>query len=140
MNDDERLGLEALGSVKVWAVVGASRDPERYGHEVLAALRQAGKTVLPVNPRYPEIDGLPCHDSLAALAEKPDVVLLALAPKGSAAAVVAMPALDVLVWLPPGCWSEEALDACRERGFRMVHDVCPIGLLRLRGQEAAPPT
>jgi predicted CoA-binding protein len=140
MNDDERLGLEALGLEKVWAVVGASRNPERYGHEVLTALRQAGKAVLPVNPRYTEIDGLACYDSLATLAQKPDVVVLALAPKGSAAAIAAMPALDVLVWLPPGCWSEGALEACRERGNRMVHDVCPIGLLRLRGQEATAPT
>ena len=142
MEDDEVLGLEALRSENVWAVVGAGQDPERYGHKLLAALRAAGKRVLPVNPRYPVIDGLPCHASLEALPVSPDAVLLALSPEDSAAAVVAMPRLGALVWLPPGCWSEEALQACGTIGLRIVYDICPIALLlkaRLDGPGQAQP-
>ncbi len=130
MRDDEKLGLETLESSKVWAVVGASQDPQKYGHEVLSALRELGKEVLPVNPRYTEIDGLGCYATLAALPKAPEVVVLALAPERSEAAVKAMPVLDALVWLPSGCWSEEAVEACRSAGRRVVYNVCPVGLSR----------
>ncbi len=133
MRDDERIGLEALETAKVWAVVGASQDPKKYGHEVLAALRELGKEVLPVNPRYTEIDGQGCYPTLAALPKTPEVVVLALAPERTAAAVEAMPALDALVWLPSGCWSEEAVEACQAAGKRVVHNVCPVGLSRQLG-------
>jgi len=128
MSDAERLAIEAIRSDLVWAVVGASQDPERYGHEVVEALRAAGKKVLPVNPRCAEIDGSTCYPSLEALPEPPGVVLLALAPERAAAAIAAMPRLDALVWLPPGCWSEQALEACRAAGRRVLHNVCPVGL------------
>lgn len=130
MRNDEMIGLETLKSAKAWAVVGASADPEKYGHEVLTALREAGKKVFPVNPRYPEIDGLTCYPNLSGLPEPPEVVVFALAPERSAAAIAGMPVHDVLVWLPPGCWSEEAVEACRTAGRRFVHDVCPVGLSR----------
>lgn len=130
MSDVERLATEAFHSDLVWAVVGASQDRERYGHEVVTALRAAGKRVLPVNPRYAEIDGSACYSSLEALPEPPGVVVLALAPERAAAAIAAMPRLEALVWLPPGCWSERALEACRAAGRRVLHDICPVGLSR----------
>ena len=130
MSDVERLAIEAFRSNLVWAVVGASQDPGRYGHEVVTGLRAAGKRVLPVNPKYAEIDGLVCSPSLEALPEPPGVVVLALAPERTAAAIAALPQLDALVWLPPGCWSEPALEACRAAGRRVLHDICPVGLSR----------
>ena len=128
MSDVERLAIEAIRSDLVWAVVGASQEPERYGHEVVVALRAAGKRVLPVNPKYAEIDGSACYPSLEAFPEPPGIVVLALAPERAAAAIAALPRLDALIWLPPGCWSEPALVACRAAGRRVLHDICPVGL------------
>src|SRR5262245_32853546 len=66
------------------AVVGASLRMGR-GTRVIANLQQFGYAgrVFPVNPKYPEILGLPCYPDLAALPEPADVV------------VVAIPAADV---------------------------------------------
>ena len=70
--------LFAPGSV---AVVGAS---PRSGHAqtILANVARIGSDcrVHYVNPRYSEIDGVPCHPSLDALPEVPDTVVLAVNP------------------------------------------------------------
>jgi predicted CoA-binding protein len=113
MSDVERLAIETIRSYLVRAVVGASQDPERYCHEVVAALRAAGKRVLPMNPKYTEIDGSALYPSLEAFPEPPHVVVVALAPERATAAIAALPPFDALVWLPPGCWSESILETCR---------------------------
>jgi acyl-CoA synthetase (NDP forming) len=53
-----------------------------------------------VNPRYDEVDGSPCHPSLEALPERPDVVLVAVnplraAPFAQQAADAGVPALVI---------------------------------------------
>ncbi|MFO0998651.1 MAG: acetate--CoA ligase family protein [Alphaproteobacteria bacterium] len=63
------------------AVVGASPRSGSHGNEVLRVLRDGGfgGTISPVNPNYGEIDGLPCHGSVAALPSPPDMAILAVA-------------------------------------------------------------
>jgi acyl-CoA synthetase (NDP forming) len=53
------------------AVVGASKDPSKAGHQVLRSLVTAGYMgkVYPVNPNENEILGLPCYSSIAAIAD-----------------------------------------------------------------------
>ncbi len=64
----------------VFAVVGVSQDPARYGHEVFAALINKGYQVYPINPKYEEVDGQRCYPSLVALPEKPEVVVVTVPP------------------------------------------------------------
>jgi predicted CoA-binding protein len=47
------------------AVLGASRKRHRYSNRAIHALREHGYRVLPVNPAYDEIEGLPVAHSLA---------------------------------------------------------------------------
>jgi acetyltransferase len=60
------------------AVVGASRDPTKRGHQALRALRESGYpgAVYPVNPQATEILGMPAARSVSALAAVPDVALV----------------------------------------------------------------
>jgi acetyltransferase len=57
-------------------VIGASADADRGGHAILFNLRQGfDGPIYPVNPRYGEIDGLPCY---ASVSDVPDPVDLAI--------------------------------------------------------------
>jgi acyl-CoA synthetase (NDP forming) len=64
------------------AVVGASERTGTFGHQLVSELRAGSPDVrvLPVNPRYDEVQGLPCAPSLAALSgslgEPLDMVVL----------------------------------------------------------------
>jgi len=60
------------------AVVGASSRAGSFGSEMLTVLQEGSFTgdIYPVNPRYSEIAGLPCYESLSALPSPADLVLL----------------------------------------------------------------
>jgi acyl-CoA synthetase (NDP forming) len=63
------------------AVVGASVKEGSVGHQSLVELRKGGFTgrVIPVNPKYDEIMGMPAVGSLAEVTEPVDLVILAVA-------------------------------------------------------------
>jgi len=48
---------EKMLEKKVWAVVGASDNPEKYGNLIYKKLKSRGYRVYPVNPNYETIDG-----------------------------------------------------------------------------------
>lgn len=121
--------LNLLKTAKTFALLGASAEPGKYGHKVFSALKGRYR-VLPVNPRRPEIEGTPCYASYAALPEKPDAVILALAPAVTETLVPQLIAAGApLLWLPPECFTAAAVDACRRAGVPEIHDVCPVAAL-----------
>lgn len=73
--------LTPLLSPKSVAIIGASSDPARIGGRPIAYMNKhnfSGK-IMPVNPNYPEIQGLPAYASIANLPETPDVAVIAVA-------------------------------------------------------------
>lgn len=65
------------------AVVGASRDPEKLGHQILRNLVEAdfeGK-IYPVNPKADEILGLKCYSSLEKAPKKTQLAVIAVPSK-----------------------------------------------------------
>jgi acyl-CoA synthetase (NDP forming) len=63
------------------ALVGASPKFETVGNGMIRGVREGefGGRLYLVNPNYPEIDGLPCYPSLAALPETVDHVVVGVA-------------------------------------------------------------
>jgi len=60
------------------AVVGASRDPAKVGHQVLRNLKASGFTgkLFPVNPRVREILGLIAYPSLEEISDRVDLAVV----------------------------------------------------------------
>ena len=54
---------------KIAVVLGASRRKERYSYKALKQLQIAGYPVIPVNPAYKDIEGIPCAANLAEAVE-----------------------------------------------------------------------
>ena len=73
-----RPALLAMLEARSVALVGASSRPGSLGERMLAEVSRspAGPRIYPVNPRYREIAGRPCHPSLADLPETVNLVLL----------------------------------------------------------------
>jgi acyl-CoA synthetase (NDP forming) len=65
------------------AVVGASKDPSKAGHQVVRTLLAVGYLgkVYPVNPNENEILGLPCYSSIAEIKEPLDLIVICLPGK-----------------------------------------------------------
>ena len=49
------------------AILGASPNPERYSNKAIRMLLEHGHDVVPVNPAYEEIEGVPVAASIEAL-------------------------------------------------------------------------
>jgi predicted CoA-binding protein len=123
MNTD--LIQEFLRKENVFAVIGVSQNPEKYGHQVYKDLKEAGYAVYPVNPHIDEVLGDHCYHSLSDLPEKPDVVDTVVPPAVTEKIVAKCKALGIdKVWMQPGSESEQAIEFCEKNGIKVVHDVC----------------
>ena len=82
--------LERLFSPRAIAVVGVSKDPVRPGSQAVGALLRNGYRgqLFPVNPNYPEYEGLRCYPSIAAIDAEIDVAVIGI-PGGGVNAVIA---------------------------------------------------
>ena len=78
MNTD---GLQRLLRPASVAVLGASADPTKRGHQAVRALKNSGYSgrVFPVHPAGGELLGLPVSTSISDTPEVPDLALVAVA-------------------------------------------------------------
>ena len=135
--------LDRLFAPRSVALVGASPRPGSLGNAILRNLREAdfGGRLDLVNPRYPEIDGLPVVKSLRDLAEAPDVAVIAVPPDavpvviaeaaecGVAAAVIVTAGLGH----GPGSLAAACEASARPKGLRLVGPNC-LGVMAPRAK------
>jgi predicted CoA-binding protein len=122
---DEKLIKAFLYRENIFAVVGASRNPEKYGYQVYRDLRNAGYRVYCVNPNADEVLGNKCYPSLEVLPVKPDVVDVVVPPKITEQLVKTCKKLGITkVWMQPGSESETAIKFCEENSIDVIHEVC----------------
>lgn len=122
---------DILRNNQTFAVVGVSQDKEKYGHEVFDALVANGYRVYPVNPKYEEVDGHRCYPSVEDLPEKPQVVVTVVPPAVTEKVVESCARMGIrTIWMPPGSWSERAVQLGEEQGMEVVHDICLVFALK----------
>ncbi|MQY14542.1 hypothetical protein SRB5_47100 [Streptomyces sp. RB5] len=112
-------------------VVGAGRNPGSVGRAVLKNLRRAGFTgrLMAVHPQVRAIEHVPCHPSVAALPEVPELAVLALpaAAVADAAEECGAAGVRAMVVLSAGLDAGQGaalLAACRRHGIRLVGPNC----------------
>lgn len=76
-------------------IIGASDNPERYGHQAQLLLRQHGHEVVPVHPRLAEIEGVPVVADVSAISGPVDTVTLYVGPQ------ISLTLKDKLIALKP---------------------------------------
>ena len=112
------------------AIVGASANPARPSHGVLAAVRAAGYDVVPVNPTTDEVQGLRCYPSLVdAVRETGPVDLVDVFRRPELCVEPAREAVEVgarCLWLQLGIANAEAARIAHEAGLSVVMDRCLI--------------
>ncbi len=72
--------LDPLLRPRSVAIIGASAREDTMGAWSLSNLKRGGYdgVIYPINPGYDEVDGMPCYANLAALPERPDMVMFAV--------------------------------------------------------------
>lgn len=119
--------IEEFINQRVWAVVGASTDPDKFGNQIFRDLRAAGYTVYGINPRGGEIDGQTLYSALSDLPERPAVVDLVVPPEITEEIVRQCVQLGLRrVWMQPGAESKASIGFCQEHNIRVVYGVCAM--------------
>jgi predicted CoA-binding protein len=113
------------------AFVGVSRDPKQFGNAVYRHLRDGGRTMYPIHPSAPTIEGDTCYAHVADVPEPLDGVVVMLKPDAADAFVAECVERGVpRVWLHhgfgPGADTEAAVRMCREAGIAVVDGACPM--------------
>jgi len=122
---NEELIKKFLNKRNIFAVVGASRESEKYGYQVYKDLKEAGYKVYPINPNTDKILGDKCYSNLGDLPTKPDVVDVVVPPKITEEIVKTCKRLGITkVWMQPGSESETAIKFCHENRIEVVYGVC----------------
>jgi acetate---CoA ligase (ADP-forming) len=75
-----RPALQSMLEARSVALVGASPRPGSFGRRMVEEVAKSASRprLYPVNPKYAELDGLPCYPTLAELPEPVDLALLAV--------------------------------------------------------------
>ena len=106
---------------KVWAVVGANNDPNKYGNIIYKKLKFRGYEVYPVNPKYEEVEGDPCYRDLRSLPRKPEVINMVVSPKRGKAIIEEAAELGIKnIWLQPGAYDDELMELINNKGLVAV--------------------
>ena len=122
----ERLGRDMVENAiekKVWAVVGATNNKDKFGCKIYNRLVKAGYEVYPVNPGITEINGAKCYPSLEEVPVTPEVVNVVVPTKIAVETVKSAAEKGTkIVWLQPGADKPEVVQAAEEAGLEVIQD------------------
>ncbi len=112
---------EEMLEKKVWAVVGANQDRDKYGNMIYRKLKTRGYEVYAVNPMYETIEGDKCYKDLSSLPKIPEVIDMVVSPKRGKPVLEEAARLGIrYIWLQPGTYDDELLKKIDELGLEAV--------------------
>jgi predicted CoA-binding protein len=116
---------EILNHSKVIAVVGLSPKPERPSHGVSAYMKDAGYTIIPVNPGHAEILGEKAYKSLLDVPGSIDIVNIFREPSAVPEIVdQAIQKKAKAIWMQEGIVHNDAAEKARNAGLKVVMNKC----------------
>jgi uncharacterized protein len=137
MNDIDANVERILRTYATITVVGASEDPAKPAHSVLARMQAHGWRIIPVNPRADRILGEPVFRTLADVPEQ--VGLVDVFRPSAQTPEIARQAVAVgatALWLQLGIVSAESRSIAESAGLLYVEDRCLIVEQQRLGLEA----
>lgn len=125
MEKTKQSEVDAVLSQKVVAVVGLSRDRNKFGSMVYKSLKDQGYTVHGVNPAMQELDGEKVYASVDELPAGVGALVTVIPPASTMQVVQAAHGRGIkAVWMQQGSESPEAIAWCRANGMAVVSGQC----------------
>ena len=115
-------------------VIGASRDPDKFGNRALRAHVERGHEVLPINATADEVEGIKAYASVSDPDGPIDRAILYLPAHVGIGVLKALAERGDVgeLWVSPGAESDELLDKARTLGFDPIQ-ACAIVDVQSRG-------
>src|SRR5436190_5867113 len=106
---------------KVVAVIGASNDRRKFGNKALRAFVSQGYTVVPINPREAEVEGLKAYGSVLEFPGAIDMASFYVPPAVGEQVIEEVARKQIPeVWLNPGAESDELVARARSLSIKPI--------------------
>ena len=110
------------------AIIGASADRRKYGNKAVRAWRAAGATVVPVNPKGGQIEGLQVYASVLDYPGDIDTASVYLPPRAALSVLEEIAEKGIPeVFINPGAESEELITRAKQLGINAMLACSIIG-------------
>jgi predicted CoA-binding protein len=126
--------LKVLSHKPAIAVIGLSRNPEKYSYKVAMYLKENGFKVIPVNPNAEEILNEKSYESLLKipLELQKEIEIIDVFRPPEAVLEVVEEAVKLkktnenlkIFWMQPGAINEKAKEIAEKAGFKVVSGAC----------------
>ncbi len=123
-------------NIRVIAVVGASANRERDSNEVFRYFIEKGYEVIPVNPRYEDVEGKKCYPSLLEIpkeiAKRIDMVDIFRRAEFVPPIVEESIKLKEkygnlkVIWMQYGAYNADAEKMAKEHGLEVISNACAM--------------
>jgi uncharacterized protein len=119
MNTPEE--TQSMLNARSYCVIGASRDPDKFGFKVFRAIKADGKKTYPVNPNTGIIGKATCYPTVRDLPETVEVAVFVVPPEVTEQVLPECHATGInSVWLQQGSESDAAIAYCLDNGMSLV--------------------
>lgn len=106
---------------KVVAVIGASNDRQKFGNKAVRAFVRQGYTVVPINPREHEVEGLKAYRSVLEFPGPIDMASFYVPPAVGEQVIEEVARKQIPeVWLNPGAESDELVARARSLSIKPI--------------------
>ena len=115
--------------MKTVAVIGASSDRRKFGNKAFRAFREAGYTVIPVNPNEPAVEGVTTYPSVLDVPESIDMATVYVPPEIGITLLEGFEKKKIgEVWINPGAESDELIAEARRRKLNVIEACSIVGI------------
>lgn len=123
--------ISAFLDNKKLAIVGASPNKDNFGRSLMTELVKKEYLVIPVNPKYEEIEGVKSVPTVKELPEEIENVILATPPGLTNEIAEQCTGTHVKrIWMirgvGKGSYTEEAHRLLADNGIEVVYGFCPL--------------
>lgn len=123
---------EILEEAKTIVIIGCSANKYRTSYHIASYLKENGFLIIPVNPNYEEVLGLPCYDSVADIPDKYPVDIVDIFRDSEHTAEMVRQIIELgsqrgikpVIWTQLDVSSDEAEALADEAGFPYVKNQC----------------
>ena len=112
-------------ALKKLAVVGVSRNRQKFGNGVYRELKAKGYQLFPINPNAETIEGERCYPNLSSLPEPVDGAVIVV-PSSEVENVVKEAANAGIkrLWIQQQSDTKAAIEFCKSHGITVIYNEC----------------
>ncbi len=120
-----KAAIDSFLSQPTIAVVGVSRNPNKFGNIAYRELKAKGIKVFPINDKAEQVEGDRCYPDLNSLPVKASGIVVSVPPPQAEKVVEQAFNAGILnVWLQQGSESPASLQFCKDHNVNVISGEC----------------